>query len=492
MTDNKLTLEQLNAAGLEYIKLKDFEQAAHCFEKALVMDPKQVAPYINLGNIYLSLGQFEKAKQYLHQALRLDPHHAEGYNNLGRLLYLENLFDDAIPYFEKALRINPDYWEAHYNLAHGLAQKNQFKAASIHYREVLRLLPKHAIAHFNLGLIYFEEGNFEAALTHLQNSITDCSTDADSTPLYYIAHAHLALGHVAEAIPYFEKLLNASTSIHLEKPGNKNLENLGENHHNLAVLYLRQENHEKALFHFEQALMLQPNNDTAKHMVMALKGIQSEDNAPKQYITELFDQYADYYDLHVKEKLHYKVPGLLRNAIGRCRSPQSPAGRILDLGCGTGLCGVYFRDLAIELIGVDLSPKMVEKAKALGAYESVVVADIQDYLNDLKINNSAFQPFDLIVAGDVLVYLGNLENIFQGITAALRPKGRFVFTTENINNETDDYLLKPSGRYAHASDYVHRLADANQLTIELEEAIVPREHEGKPIDGRLYVLQRNE
>lgn len=491
LENNHLTIESLDVLGLLYIKLQDFAQAAFYFEKALALNPDQVEQHINLGNIYVSMGQLDKAKQHLQQALRIDPHHAVGYNNLGRLFYLENLFAKAIPYFEKALRLNPDYWEAHYNLAHCLAQKNQFQAAAVHYREVLRLMPEHHNAHYNLGLIYFEEGNYEAAIEHLKASLTTTEVSEDpAAPLYYIAHSHLALGHIAEATEYFEKSLNFS-----------NPDTLGESHHNLAVLYLRQENYLKALFQFEEALKHQPENHTAKHMVNALTGVQSETPAPNQYISDLFDQYAEHYNAHVKEKLHYNVPGQLRNAVGRCISANSSAGRVLDLGCGTGLCGVYFRDLAIELIGVDLSPKMVEKAKALDAYESVIVADIQDYLNDPKL-----KPFNLIIAGDVLVYSGNLTKLFQAVTAALLPKGRFAFTIENLeqganldqkanldqneNPEQRDYFLNPTGRYAHSTHYIHQLAKANHLKIELEETIVPRQHEGKAIDGRLFVLQK--
>lgn len=521
-TDDISAVELLQSAGLLYARLRDFETAAKFFEKALTNNPKHVEQHINLGNIYLSMGELEKAKQHLYEALKIDPHHAEGYNNLGRLFYLQNLFDEAIPYFEKALRLNPDYWEAHYNLAHGMAQKNKFKSAAVHYKEVLRLIPYHPVANFNLGLIYFEEGNYEEALKYLQNSLNTTTANGDKAagfgntnnikninkasntasnshtenaantasiekiddneaPLYYIAHAHLALGHIKEATDFFEKALQSSKT-----------ENRGENHHNLAVLYLRQDNQPKALHHFEQALQYQPTNDTAKHMVMALKGSQSEAEAPKQYIADLFDQYADYYDAHVKEKLQYNVPGLLRNAVGRCISTHNPAGRVLDLGCGTGLCGLYFRDLANDLIGVDISPKMAEKAKELGAYETIEIADIQDYLNRFNDpTNVKLERFDLIIAGDVLVYIGNLDTVFQEVAKALVPKGRFAFTTENTSSKDyKDYFLNPTGRYAHSIEYIRRLAAMNEFKIELEETIVPREHEGKPIDGRLFVLQK--
>lgn len=491
--------------------------------------------HINIGNDYLSKGQLPEAKQHYYQALRLDPQYAEGYHNLGRLFYLENLFDEAIPLFEKALRINPNYWEAHYNLAHTLSQKNQFNQAMVHYQEVLRLIPEHYFAHYNLGLILFESGDYEAALNHLPKAENSLAKPEDKIAvLYYIAHAHLSLGHVNEATDYFEKLIEFSDPLSqsLANEFSRQFftkEKMGENHHNLAVLYLRQGRRSQALLHFEEALKYQPENDTAHHMVMAIKGSESalmqaeglpsesksesesesKSRAPKHYIADLFDQYADYYDLHVKEKLQYKVPGLLRNAMGRCiasASQNAKAGRVLDLGCGTGLCGIYFRDLALELIGVDLSPNMLEKAKTLGAYDELVEADILEYLA-----SSDLQPFDIIIAGDVLVYFGNLEKAFHQVSKALLPKGRFTFTVESIENSgflhTDtgvknqvankvankvenqkEYVLNPTGRYAHASHYIHKLASDNQLSIELEEKIILRSQENKSIEGLLFVL----
>ena len=80
------------------------------------------------------------------------------------------------------------------------------------------------------------------------------------------------------------------------------------------------------------------------------------------------------------------------------RGDRAGKGKALEsiLGCGTGLCGIYFRDLAKELIGVDLIPKMLEKAKTLGAYDSLFVADALEYLN-----RAALENFDLIIAADV-------------------------------------------------------------------------------------------
>ena len=226
-------------------------------------------------------------------------------------------------------------------------------------------------------------------------------------------------------------------------------------------------------------------------MVMALSNTESN-NAPSTYITQLFDQYADYYDEHLKTKLKYNAPGLLRNAVGRCLPTNPTVGRVLDLGCGTGLCGIYFRDMALDLIGVDLSSKMIEKARALGAYEKLVVSNFNDYLTQPDL-----EAFQLIIACDVLVYTGDLETLFKNVNRVLLPGGCFAFTTEILDssniesaekNSSRYYHLQPTGRFAHTPTYIHELAKDNQLSILCEENITLREQEGSVIRGQIWVL----
>lgn len=467
--DNPETDLAHNCLGLTFAKQGKMNEAVAAFSKAIEINPNNIAYHDNLSNAYLALGNIEKAKQHLNEALRIDPHHAQSYNNLARLLYKQSLFNDAIFYLEKALRINPDYWEAHYNLAHSHAKLNHLNQASVHYNEVLRLMPNHPTAHHNLGLILFEEGLVDEAAIHLQKALELSPDNVEAAR--FLGYSELALGHIDEAIHAFERTLLLAS-------------HLPDVYHNLGVLHLRKSEKEKALEYFEKTLALDAENDTARHMIMALKGEQSS-QAPKTYIADLFDQYADYYDRHVKEKLKYNVPALLRSAVSECLTGFQRAGRVLDIGCGTGLCGVYFRDLAFNLIGVDLSHKMAKKARQLGAYDDVVTSDFNDYLTQQNL-----EPFNLISAGDVLVYLGDLEQSFENIARKLITNGLFAFTVERLENSSQNYILKPTGRFAHSKKYIQYLAQKYNFTIEKEEDIIPREHDGKPVEGCLYVLRK--
>lgn len=447
------------------------EKTLEFLKQALIENPNDVACHNNLSNVYLTLNDVENAVRHLHQALRLDPQYALAYSNLGRILYKQGRILEAISNFEKALRINPEYWEAHYNLAHSLASQNQMTRSAHHYREVIRIIPAHPNAHFNLGLTYLSDENYLAAEEHLKQAFT--LTPENTEAAKQLGHVYLTLGKTKDAIQLYEQILQASTD-------------LADIHHNLAILYLRNEDREKALNHFKEAFRLSPTNYTAQHMITALSGRQTA-NAPTQYVTQLFDQYAPYYDEHVRKKLNYQVPGLLRSAVGHCLGNNPKAGRILDLGCGTGQCGVFFRDLALELIGVDLSSQMIEKAKQLGAYDSLFVSDLNEYLTQ-----STLEPFDLIIAGDVLVYSGDLDSIFKMVFKKLAEKGRFAFTIEDLNdqnlNHDSYYYLQPTGRFAHSKAYIQQLVHQNNFVLLLEKEIILREHEGNPIQGRVYVL----
>jgi len=459
-----------HSLGLVLAKKGDWKSALSAFSKAISFDSNIAEYHTNISNVHLSLGNLDEALQHLNQSLRIHPHHTVSYNNLGRILYLQGRINEAIPYFEKALRINPDYWEAHYNLAHSMVKLNQVTRAAEHYQMVIKLFPEHPNAHFNLGLLSMEEKNYEDAVHYFTKSL---KLDPKNLEAYrQMGDAQLNLGKKDEAKATFLKALEINP-------------NSSEIQHNLAILHLRDKERDEALNHFKKAVDLNPQDHTAQHMTQALSGNQESLTAPKTYIKDLFDQYADYYNKHVKESLKYEVPGLLRNAIGRVISPGYRIGRVLDLGCGTGLCGIYFRDLAFELIGIDISPKMIERAEQLKGYDSLIVRDMIEYLSDEKL-----EPFLLIFSADVLVYTGDLEKVFTLIAKKLKPNGLFAFTTEWIEDaETKSYFLKPTGRFAHASGYIRDLAERHQLKIELAEKIIPREHEGTPIQGELFILR---
>jgi len=416
-------------------------------------------------------GTLEAAERDLLQALRLDPRDAQTYNKLGSLYYRQGRIPEALSYFRKTLRLDPTAWEAHYNTANCYAQQNNMEEAAKHYAAVVARHPHQTHAQFNLGLCYVALEDFIQAEQALLIAFKQDPSLVEAAR--QLGHVSIALGKTEQAIAMFQQVL--------KQPEHNNQ---AEAHHNLAVLYLGSKHLEAALNHFEATLKRDPHNQTAQHFCAALKGHAAPCAAPLIYVEQLFDQYAPYYNEHLKQTLAYTLPSQLRNAIARCLTGNLKAGRVLDLGCGTGLCGIVFRDLALELVGIDLSAKMIAQATRLDTYEKLIQGDYQAYLE-----NPDLQPFDIIVASDVLVYRGDLQNLFESLPKALLPGGLFIFSLETTT-AVDSYELKPSGRFAHAAAYLEKLAYTHNLSILLQEEAILRSDQQQSITGSIIVLKK--
>ncbi|HMU52807.1 MAG TPA: methyltransferase domain-containing protein, partial [Geminicoccaceae bacterium] len=183
-----------------------------------------------------------------------------------------------------------------------------------------------------------------------------------------------------------------------------------------------------------------------RHLIAAWLRIPSR-RAPVRYVRALFDEYAGRYDGHLLRDLHYAAPNLVRTIVGD-RLDGRPDAAVADLGCGTGLCGPLFRRVAGRLVGVDLSPRMLDEARRREVYDELVEAEIVAFLRDRR------DDFDLLIAADVLVYLGDLGPLFRAAALALRPAGLMALTVEE--GSSDGFALRSSGRFVHGRAYVER------------------------------------
>jgi predicted TPR repeat methyltransferase len=205
------------------------------------------------------------------------------------------------------------------------------------------------------------------------------------------------------------------------------------------------------------------------------------------YVKRLFDQYAGRYDAALIEHLHYRGPAILRDAVAET---MRAAGRplhfaaLLDLGCGTGLAGVSFRPLADRLTGVDLSPAMIEQAKAKGLYDHLVCADLAEFL---AAEAAAGTSYQLVLAADVFVYLSDIAAIIAAAARVLAPDGLLAFTVETHSGAGAKLL--PTLRYAYGEAYLRRaIADVGLALLTLDQAAI-RTEKGVPVDGRVVVAR---
>jgi len=205
----------------------------------------------------------------------------------------------------------------------------------------------------------------------------------------------------------------------------------------------------------------------------------------RDYVRVLFDQYALRFDDTLTNKLSYRGPELLRNAVTRaCAAAERPLhfNSVLDLGCGTGLGGAAFRPLAARLTGMDLSPLMVEQARGKGLYDALDVADIPEFLKGQKESGA---QHDLVLAADVFIYLTDLVDIIADSADVLETRGLLAFTVETHDGE--GIALGKKLRYAHGEAYVRAALTSAGLRLLLIEPASTRNEGGATVPGFVVV-----
>ncbi|MCW5639862.1 MAG: methyltransferase domain-containing protein, partial [Rubrivivax sp.] len=206
--------------------------------------------------------------------------------------------------------------------------------------------------------------------------------------------------------------------------------------------------------------------------------------APDAYVRGLFDGYAGDFDQHLLQVLHYRahehVAALLRRTGRRFDA-------VLDLGCGTGLLAPLLVPLLAaaggRIDGVDLSPPMIEHARARGLYAQLEAADLVAYLQATP------QRWDAVAAADVFIYVGALDAVFAGVARVLAPGGWFAFSVEPAD-DAHAVVLQPSLRYAHGEPALRALAARHGFEVRAVETGAIREEQRRPIEGLYWLLQR--
>jgi len=341
-------------------------------------------------------------------------------------------------------------------------------AASI-YRQILAAQPDHAFANNYLAMIALQEGDPAAAAELLAKAI-------DALPSEATFHNNLG-----NALNKLRRLEDAEASYRQSlaiRPGNP------ETMCNLATTLNDIGRPDAAADAFRHALAADPTNTPARHMLASITG-DTTDAAPPEYVQRLFDGYAATFDHHLVGDLGYAVPLRMRQCVDRLTGDGAAFERALDLGCGTGLVGEQFKDIAKVLDGVDLSAKMIAKAAGKGLYDDLQQSDVLTFLKG--------EPgeYDLIVAAELFIYIGNLAPVFAAIATAMQPGGLFVFSVENLDHGT--FKILDSGRYCQSNAYVETLAADNGFSVETHEPVDIRKGRnkvgGEHIAGTVFVLR---
>lgn len=258
--------------------------------------------------------------------------------------------------------------------------------------------------------------------------------------------------------------------------------------YNEALALEKAGNFDAAAILYKEALAIDPDDHAGASVRLASMGkSESPKRAPSAYVATLFDQHAEVFDKILVDDLGYDVPKLSNTLLAKHGLTEFD--RVLDLGCGTGLMGVELEGRTKDLIGVDLSENMVEIAYDREIYDTLYVADAEDYLEEADEG-----PWDLICATDVLPYLGEIEAFFSKISKNLTANGYVVFSTETlIKSEFNDqgYKVGAHQRFAHDPDYIKQILAKNNIDMLAIDDITVRLEQRAPIAGHL-ILAKNQ
>jgi len=443
--------------GVALVRLKRHDEALACFEQALALRPDFADALVNHATTLLELGRHSEALSELNRALSTEPKHAVGWNSRGNVLAAMRRYREAVESYDRALAIYPDFPDARQNRLYALGELTR---GSPGFAEVLCAQAT--------GLM--ERKNWAEALACFNEALS-------AKPDLLEAHAGratalLEMDRPDDALAGFDAALriNAGHAISWNNRGN-------------ALAIMRR--FEEALGSYDKALAIQSNlPQAAVNRENVLFMLQRTGRCPPGYMSRLFDDFASHYDDTMVNALSYRAHLHLRDLAERVLPRLTPPWRILDLGCGTGLVGEAFKDLAVggRLDGIDLAPRMIEASRARGIYDDLILGDLETVLANPG------PSYDLILAADTMIYLGDLSTCFAGVAKRLEPGGFYLFAVES--SDANGWQQTPMNRFRHSEAYLRsEAANAGLEFVELTQCTL-RHESNWPVDGFAVALRR--
>jgi predicted TPR repeat methyltransferase/Tfp pilus assembly protein PilF len=204
---------------------------------------------------------------------------------------------------------------------------------------------------------------------------------------------------------------------------------------------------------------------------------------PIGMVRDLYENMAHTYDQHIVARLKYKLPREVARKIDELYPDHSL--NVLDLGCGTGLLGVCMGRINGAMVGVEISPKMIEQAARHGVYDRFHNVDLLDALRETPAS-----LYDVIAALDVFIYVGDLTAAIPNAYRVLRGGGHFIFSCETATEDEADLVLRSSQRYAHKASHIEQLCRAAGFGEVALEPMQLRYENMEPVQGFLVTARK--
>lgn len=422
--------------GLIKQKGRDLAAAENFYKRALRYDPMHLDANYLLGTLYAEKRELPKALKFLQLAAEINPRSHMIQNNLGNVYKMSGQIDKAMECYRRTLEIEPNMPEVQNNLGNIYKNNQQFVEAEACYLRALLSRPDFVEGYCNLGVVLRGQKKYQ------------------------------------EAIDNFRKTLELSPSFKAAFEG-------------LGICYAEMGDREQAIECFKRYLELDPGDDSEVKLRLAqLDAGEMPKRYPAAVMLSTYEQKAENWDADIQQPWReFFGPQHVREVLEQLNLPRERQLDILDIGCGTGICGDFLRAYARRLEGVDLSPHMLAQAKKKTGYDKLACAEAVAYMQGCE------TTFDLIVASGVLILFGDLAPVFQAAARLLNPGGMFVFTL--YRSESGPVTVRYNLHFAHSAGYVRESAEAAGLRLALLEEKVHEIDRDEAQPGWIGVVRKD-
>lgn len=443
--------------------------AAQLYQRILQAEPSHCEALYGLGMAHAQTGRLDEGEQLVKQALTHNPRFAEGWRARGVMLMHLGRAEESLECLDTALMLDPTFDDARSARAEVLARLTESTSRLIDIDKALAREPTDAARWNSRGSLLASTGRAEDALTSFDRALSLRPDFAEA--LCNRATLLLETRKPDAALAAFDALV-------LLDP----LHAFGWNNRGNALAQMQR--FEEAVISYDRALAVRPDFPEAKeNRDFALFALGRNVRSPAKYMRGLFDEFSSHYDDTMLRKLEYQSHLHVRALADRVL-PHAAPWDILDAGCGTGLAGMAFSDLASGgcLDGIDISPRMLEGARAKGIYGDLILGDLEVFLAEPG------RRYDLIISSDTMTYFGELAGVFAGIAQRLQPGGFYLFASEG--KEGGGWEQTEVHRFRHSASYVRAEAERVDLRCIDVSACILRREKDQPVMGHAIALQK--
>ena len=421
-----------------YDALGKKEEAAAYYTKACKINKKSDIAPANLAIIFYEMQDLSQAKKFAEKTLAINPHNPSALSVLGNVFYRQKKYDKALKFYQQAMAVQRDFYTAVLNAASIYFDKHDYATAYFYAKRAVSSYPDSDEAKNMLASICVELEYFDEAILLLADLYKKNPED------YWLCNL---LSQAFQQKKDYNKALEMGwRAVTLSKGDKDQHINFGYLLYEIAV----ESPTTDVLSYVRKWQKQYSDNPIVKHMSEAMLHAGNVNQINSTYVRDIFDAFADDFE-NVLDGLDYAVPSLMGKTLENlAKNVKLKKMKILDAGCGTGLCGEYLKKYARfrGLDGVDLSEKMLDVARKKKIYTHLYNQDLNQFLSQHA------HCYDLINAADVLTYFGELGCVFIQMFEALKPGGRVLFSISENSCTQDNYFLHLSGRFLHNRKYV--------------------------------------